>query len=280
MSLRTFVRAAVAAPVVAGVMLAPTTALAQNGGNPPGSNGTVKVHDAVTDEEVRANQPKVCEFYLAGFQFDDLEKVDWRITPDWQGGEGEAVASGSIVLADGTGRTEDMTLPSGHYKVFWEIEGNQNPTEKHKVFKVECPDGGTSGGDGGSESAGGSEGAAAAGGAGETTAGGGEAGTGGEQATGGESTAGGQETTGGQETSGGEASTGGQETTGGEEAAAAGADASSPSPSAVPGNVVNPDGELAQTGGSITPMFAGFAALLVVVGVAARIGLRRTVAGS
>lgn len=31
---------------------------------PPGDNGTVKIHDASTGEELRRNEPHVCAFYL------------------------------------------------------------------------------------------------------------------------------------------------------------------------------------------------------------------------
>lgn len=103
----------------------------------PGDNGTVKIHDSVTNEENPQNEPKVCEFYLVGFNFDAGQEVSWRIVagPPFKG---DAVASGTLVLdEEGHGRTADMTLPDGHYKLYWTFEGKKG-APKHKVFKVEC----------------------------------------------------------------------------------------------------------------------------------------------
>ncbi|MEU0395031.1 LPXTG cell wall anchor domain-containing protein [Streptomyces sp. NPDC006208] len=109
---------------------------------PPGDNGTVKIHDAETGEELRKNEPKVCEFYLDAFGFDAAQKVVWHIEA-WAGNDldkGETVKAGSLTLdADGHERTEDMTLPDGQYKLFWNFDG-ENGSAKHKVFKSDCED--------------------------------------------------------------------------------------------------------------------------------------------
>ncbi|MDT9692136.1 LPXTG cell wall anchor domain-containing protein [Streptomyces sp. P9(2023)] len=108
-----------------------------------GDNGTVKIHDAKTGEELRKNEPKVCAFYLDAFGFDAGQKVNWRIEA-WANNDqdkGTTVKSGLITLdADGQERTEDMTLPNGQYKLFWNWEG-ENGRAKHKVFKTDCPPG-------------------------------------------------------------------------------------------------------------------------------------------
>ncbi|MET9804862.1 LPXTG cell wall anchor domain-containing protein [Streptomyces sp. NPDC006368] len=105
-----------------------------------GDNGTVKIHDAATGEELRKNEPKVCEFYLDAFGFDAGQLVDWHIEA-WggsAGAKGGTVESGSLTLdAQGHGRTADMTLPDGHYKLFWNFDG-ENGRAKHKVFKTDC----------------------------------------------------------------------------------------------------------------------------------------------
>ncbi|WP_344496738.1 LPXTG cell wall anchor domain-containing protein [Streptomyces enissocaesilis] len=107
---------------------------------PKGDNGTVKIHDSTTGEELRKNEPKVCSFYLDAFGFDAAQKVDWHIEA-WANNtapKGETVKSGSLTL-DGSGheRTEDMVLPDGQYKLFWNFEG-ENGKAKHKVFKTDC----------------------------------------------------------------------------------------------------------------------------------------------
>ncbi|MGW1029651.1 LPXTG cell wall anchor domain-containing protein [Streptomyces sp. NPDC002577] len=108
----------------------------------PGDNGTVKIHDATTGEELRKNEPHVCTFYLDAFGFDAGQEVDWHIeawapTADVKG---ETVKTGSLTLDDdGHGRSDDLSLPDGHYKLFWNFDG-ENGRAKHKVFWTDCED--------------------------------------------------------------------------------------------------------------------------------------------
>ncbi|MEO3767802.1 hypothetical protein [Streptomyces sp. B5E4] len=127
---------AVAAAAAASVLFAAAPAPAANG-----DNGTVKIHDAATGEELRKNEPKVCEFYLDAFGFDAAQQVTWKIVAWKPTGDNKTVADeGAIVLdGEGDGRTEDMTLPDGHYKLFWNWKG-ENGAAKHKVFWTECED--------------------------------------------------------------------------------------------------------------------------------------------
>ncbi|MFJ8649088.1 LAETG motif-containing sortase-dependent surface protein [Streptomyces sp. NPDC093546] len=105
-----------------------------------GDNGTVKIHDASTGEELLKNEPHVCTFYLDAFGFDDGQEVDWRIEA-WAptaGVKGETVKTGSLTLdGSGHGRTEDLSLPDGHYKLFWNFDG-ENGRAKQKVFWTDC----------------------------------------------------------------------------------------------------------------------------------------------
>jgi LPXTG-motif cell wall-anchored protein len=136
-SMRTLSRAgAVAAAASAVLLLAPAAHA-----TPPGDNGTVKIHDASTDEELRRNEPHVCTFYLDAFGFDGGQEVDWRIDaiPPSEN-KGETVKSGALTLdAEGHGRTEDLSLPDGHYKLFWNFDGEKGAA-KHKVFWTDCED--------------------------------------------------------------------------------------------------------------------------------------------
>ncbi|MEV6987934.1 LPXTG cell wall anchor domain-containing protein [Streptomyces sp. NPDC093228] len=115
----------------------------------PGDNGTVKIHDAKTGEELRRNEPHVCTFYLDAFGFDAVQQVDWYIeawapTADTKG---ETVKAGAITLdGQGHGRTADVSLPDGHYKLFWNFDGEKGAA-KHKVFWTDCK--GSEGGGGG-----------------------------------------------------------------------------------------------------------------------------------
>ncbi|GHH90591.1 LPXTG cell wall anchor domain-containing protein [Streptomyces capillispiralis] len=130
----------------------------------PGDNGTVKIHDASTGEEQRRNEPHVCTFYLDGFGFDAGQQVDWHIEV-WAptaGTKGETVLSDTLTLdASGHGRTEDLSLPDGHYKLFWNFDGEKG-SAKHKVFWTDCEETAAPAAPSGSSSASPSAGAEAA----------------------------------------------------------------------------------------------------------------------
>ncbi|MFF8359368.1 LPXTG cell wall anchor domain-containing protein [Streptomyces chartreusis] len=137
--MRTLNRAGALSAVAAAALLsAPAAAHA----TAPGDNGTVKIHDATTGEELRKNEPHVCEFYLDAFGFDSVQQVSWHIEA-WAptaAVKGETVKSGAITLdGEGHGRTDDMTLPDGHYKLFWNFQGEKG-SAKHKVFWTDCED--------------------------------------------------------------------------------------------------------------------------------------------
>jgi LPXTG-motif cell wall-anchored protein len=120
--------------------------------SPPGDNGTVKIHDAKTGEELRKNEPHVCGFYLDAFGFDGAQQVAWKIVEmPPTGTKGTEAKSGDLTLdGSGHGRTDDMTLPNGHYKLVWNFD-NEHGSAKHKVFWTDCKnDGGTAGGGSGS----------------------------------------------------------------------------------------------------------------------------------
>ncbi|WP_406059011.1 LPXTG cell wall anchor domain-containing protein [Streptomyces sp. NBC_01077] len=137
---RSLIPAAALVAAMAGSLALAPVAFASNG--PKGDNGTVKIHDSKTGEEIKANEPKVCAFYLDAFNFDAGQKAIWRIEA-WANNDqdkGTEVEKGAITLdAEGHGRTEDLKLADGQYKLFWNFDG-ENGSAKHKVFKVDCPD--------------------------------------------------------------------------------------------------------------------------------------------
>ncbi|MFJ8465658.1 LPXTG cell wall anchor domain-containing protein [Streptomyces swartbergensis] len=135
--MRTLSRAGVVAGAASAVLLLAPAAQA----SPPGDNGTVKIHDASTGEELRRNEPHVCTFYLDAFGFDGGQEVDWRIDaiPPSEN-KGETVKSGALTLdAEGHGRSEELSLPDGHYKLLWTFDGEKG-AGKHKVFWTDCAD--------------------------------------------------------------------------------------------------------------------------------------------
>ena len=114
----------------------------------PGDNGDVKIHADTTPEADQRNNPKVCQFYLAAFNFDRGQGVTWIIEPQ-PAKRGSATLTGTLALPTGTGRTTGLlALPDGQYKLTWQIVDGKG-AGKHKVFKVDCkktpPAGGSEG---------------------------------------------------------------------------------------------------------------------------------------
>lgn len=106
--------------------------------DPAGDNGTVKVHRSTTPANDPRNEPKVCGFYLVGFHFDAGQQVSWKILSWPPTGDRTEVLHGDLALGqDGHGRTDDLALPDGHYKLFWNFTGEKGRA-KQKVFWVDC----------------------------------------------------------------------------------------------------------------------------------------------
>ncbi|MFD5521586.1 hypothetical protein [Streptomyces sp. NPDC127066] len=125
---------ALAALAVAGTTLlgAPAAVAA------PGDNGDVKVHDANTAFDNQQDDPKVCHFYLDGFDFDAGQLISWSIAHQ-PGAAGDPVLAGTL-SASRTGRagTRIFTLSDGQYRLTWNFQG-ENGAGKSKVFRVDCP---------------------------------------------------------------------------------------------------------------------------------------------
>ncbi|WAU83493.1 hypothetical protein O1Q96_29655 [Streptomyces sp. Qhu-G9] len=102
----------------------------------PGDNGDVKIHAETTSPTDQRNEPKVCKFYLAAFNFDDVQGITWTIEPQ-PAASASATLNGTLTLPIGTGYTDTLALPDGQYKLTWKIMGG-NGAGKSKVFKVDC----------------------------------------------------------------------------------------------------------------------------------------------
>jgi len=135
------------------VFAASSPAAATGGGTSPnGFNGDVKIHEEPGEAEpIKRNEPHVCNFHIHGFNFDAQATGWWRID-GWAPDPGKSTGT---VMAENWGpadekgdwRTHSMTLPDGHYKLFWDQTTPQAPGgQKHKVFWVECNAGSTTGG--------------------------------------------------------------------------------------------------------------------------------------
>jgi hypothetical protein len=103
-----------------------------------GDNGTVKIHRTTTPVNDPRNEPHVCGFYLDGFHFDTGQQVSWKILSWPPTGNRTEVLHGTLTLGqDGNGRTADLSLPNGHYKLYWNFNG-EHGSAKQKVFWVKC----------------------------------------------------------------------------------------------------------------------------------------------
>lgn len=133
--MRAFSSASVVSVAAAASLLLAPAAYA----TPNGDNGTVKIHDATTDELLKKNEPHVCTFYLDAFGFDGGQDVSWQIIEmPPTGTKGTVAETGSLTLdAEGHGRTSDLSLADGHYKLVWNFDG-ENGRAKHKVFWTDC----------------------------------------------------------------------------------------------------------------------------------------------
>jgi hypothetical protein len=118
--------------------------------SPAGNNGTLKVHEGAAESQPeRANDPKVCDFHLHGFNFDETSSGQWQINGQGRT-DGRVWTSGSWGMSDAEGdwRTGVMTLADGHYKVSaWQTTPDDPPGgAKTKVFKIDCADDSTAAG--------------------------------------------------------------------------------------------------------------------------------------
>jgi hypothetical protein len=105
--------------------------------DPAGNNGTVKVHDEPGEAEpIVRNEPHVgCAFHFHFF-FADAGQEGMYWVQSWPPTGDKTTVMGPKAYgptdASGEWRTESLTLPSGHYKLFWQGRNDQNV--KHKVF--------------------------------------------------------------------------------------------------------------------------------------------------
>ncbi|WP_405766332.1 hypothetical protein [Streptomyces sp. NBC_01538] len=136
-------RAGARTAVLAALTLAGTTLVTAPAVAAPGDNGDVKIHKVGTPFTDQRNEPKVCNFYLAAFNFDDLpdnQDIEWSIETQPLETNGATLADTIQLEGDGTGHTMPLSLPDGQYKLTWKIVGGQG-AGKHKVFQVDCPTG-------------------------------------------------------------------------------------------------------------------------------------------
>lgn len=102
----------------------------------PGGSGDVKIQASGTSFVDQSSEPHVCAFSLAAAGFDPVQQVTWSITEQAPTG-GAVVATDRLMLVDGGGTSADLDLPAGHYRLAWNIAG-ENGGAKHKDFWSDC----------------------------------------------------------------------------------------------------------------------------------------------
>jgi hypothetical protein len=122
--------------------------------DPPGNNGTLKVHESGTPSDTENNDPKVCSFNFEGFQFDAGQSGMIVVEP--QGGDTPTTDTVSLSFGptneSGYAQTAyineggSLQLDNGHYKsTLYGKDDKGNYTvdlkAKSKVFKVDCEGG-------------------------------------------------------------------------------------------------------------------------------------------
>src|SRR5687768_16858863 len=104
--------------------------------DPPGFNGTVKIHEEPGEAEpIRRNEPHVCVFHIHGFNFDSHATGWWRIEAWSPTNDRPNTGPENWGPADSQGnwRSRVITLPDGHYKLFFDQTSAPIPpgAEKH-----------------------------------------------------------------------------------------------------------------------------------------------------
>jgi LPXTG-motif cell wall-anchored protein len=133
---RTARRAALKSTALAALMFGLLSATTPIAWAAPGDNGDVKIHASSVPVGDESDDTHVCKFYLDAFNFDTIQQVSWVI--DQQPPTGAAqVDSGTLMLMNGTGHTNTISLPAGHYKLVWTFAGEHGDA-KHKVFWSTC----------------------------------------------------------------------------------------------------------------------------------------------
>ena len=132
----------------ASLIMAPAAAAAP--GDPD-----VKIHKVGFPFSSQRNQPVVCDFYLAAFNFRPTQSIAWSIQRLPLVPSAGPVAEGAIVPdADGSGHTPPVVpdggvrLPTGDYRLTWRIIGDP-AAPRTRDFTVSCPLGGPPAGGGG-----------------------------------------------------------------------------------------------------------------------------------
>lgn len=133
------------ATAILSAMLLVAAAVPAGAANPPGNNGTVKIHSSDPAEpspEIK-NEPHVsCPFHVHFYFADTGQSGDWSISGHAPTAAADSAAGWYDAGVGTSVKTDDIFLSAGHYKLSW--QGRNDKNVKHKTFWVdgECGEGG------------------------------------------------------------------------------------------------------------------------------------------
>lgn len=96
----------------------------------------MRIHDAATGAVLPGVDRRVCSFYLAVSEFDGRRQVGWKIV---QRSSGTVAETGDVALdGQGGGRSADLALGDGRYRLVWDFRGNGGADAGSALFEVDC----------------------------------------------------------------------------------------------------------------------------------------------
>ena len=136
-SLNTPTRKLLAAAALTGLLALTAASSATALATEPEPNGTVTIHASTTPPDDPREDTHVCEFRIVARNFGTVPHLSWHIDQQPPTGH-ERVSSGALTLTNGTGQSEIMTLPPGHYKMTSTFPGQPAAAGNSKLFWSTC----------------------------------------------------------------------------------------------------------------------------------------------
>ncbi|PZG85509.1 hypothetical protein C1I97_33575 [Streptomyces sp. NTH33] len=133
---RTFGSRIGATAVLTALTAAGATWLAAPAAMAQGEGGDIRIHRVGVPFGVPKDDPVVCRFYLEAVNFDSLGAIAYTIQAQ-PPLPTSATVNGTIALGAGVGRTEQLVLTDGQYKLIWAVGTTPN---REKLFRINCRD--------------------------------------------------------------------------------------------------------------------------------------------
>ncbi|THA26036.1 LPXTG cell wall anchor domain-containing protein [Streptomyces sp. RKND-216] len=102
----------------------------------PHGSGTVRMHDAASGRQLAGEDRRVCSFFLAAVGFDGRQQVGWKVV---ERATGTVAETGELLLdGAGSGRSGDLALDEGRYRLVWDQRGADGEGSGRRAFEVDC----------------------------------------------------------------------------------------------------------------------------------------------